>query len=98
MLTSADPAAREIDAGEAAHHAQPGEAPLTGNLEGVTAGLFQGNRVRESSNGRPVAAAHDNAFAYEPINLMFTLPSTWREAGAPTIVDPYAELNTPPFP
>lgn len=75
-----------------------GPAPLSGNLEGVTAGLFQYDRVRQSQNGRPVAASHDNAFAMEPITQMFTFLASWAADGTPTLVDPYAELNTPPLP
>ncbi len=74
-----------------------GPAPVSANIDGVTAGLFQYDRVRESPNSRPVAAAHDNAFGYEPIEQMFNFLVTWRDAAAPVIIDPYTELNTPPL-
>jgi dienelactone hydrolase len=73
-------------------------APVSANVDGASAGLFQYDRVRESPNGRPVAASHNNAFAYEPINQMFTFLASWRDAAAPTIIDPYTELMTPPLP
>jgi hypothetical protein len=75
-----------------------GPAPLTGNADGITAGLFQYDRVRMSQNGRPVAASHDNAFGMEPITQMFTFLSSWAADGTPTLIDPYTELETPPLP
>lgn len=77
--------------------AESGPAPLKANVEGTTEGLFQYDRVRSSRGTRPVAASHDTAFYMEPATQMFRFLQTWRDDGAPTLIDPYEELQTPPL-
>ena len=71
-------------------------APLSGNLDGVTAGFFQFDRVGGED---PVVAGHDNT----PLSPEGTLQAvhffqTWATDGRAEIVDPYAELQTAALP
>jgi len=71
-------------------------APVEGNLEGGrTAGLFQFDRMRTTQNGRPVKASHNNALGLEGFGQVFRFLATWRDGGAPELLDPYTEFMTP---
>jgi pimeloyl-ACP methyl ester carboxylesterase len=71
-------------------------APVAGNLEGErTAGLFQFDRMRTTPNGRPVKASHNNALGLEGFGQVFRFLATWRDGGAPELMDPYTEFMTP---
>lgn len=72
--------------------------PVSGNLGGeVTAGYFQLDRV--SAGGGVAPASHGNApFSPEGLLQSGWFLETWLDREAPEIVDPYAELMTPPLP
>ncbi len=73
-----------------------GEAPVQGNWNGTTAGYFQYDRITRS--GEVLPSEHLMPYSEEfPIQLLAFLES-WAEGGPPVIVDPYAELQTPPLP
>lgn len=71
------------------------EAPLQGNLDGITAGYFQFDRVTRGDGVEP--AGHDNTpFSPEGEHQLREWLRSWLEEGTPRIVDPFAELGTPP--
>lgn len=73
-------------------------APVEGNIADgeATAGFFQLDRVG-AENVKP--ASHDGVpFSPEAVLQARRFLSTWLETSVGTIVDPYAELSTPPLP
>lgn len=72
--------------------------PVSANLEGDrTAAFFQFDRYTKGSSA--VAATHDNVWDGPETKLQVSrFLETWRDGGAPEIVEPYGELNTPPLP
>jgi hypothetical protein len=75
-----------------------GPAPVSADFSGgTTAGYFQLDRV--TNGGKVVAADHNNT-PYSPEVLLQAghFLDTWLETGTPEILDPYAELKTPPLP
>ena len=75
------------------------QAPVVANLEGVTAGLFQFDRVTVSQNGPPIAASHQTTVgSAEGVLQAVRFLQAWYQEGAARIIDPYAELGTPPLP
>ena len=75
---------------------QTGAAPISANLDGLTAGYFQLDRVTEGE--AVVASNHDNGYVGAEAQLILQrFLSSWVEDGVPVIVDPYAELGTPPL-
>ena len=74
-----------------------GTAPVSGNLDGTTAGFFQLDRI---SDGDEVEESnHDNAsLGTEGAEQAIHFFMTWLESGTPEIIDPYAVLGTPPLP
>ncbi|MCB9759916.1 MAG: hypothetical protein H6739_08785 [Alphaproteobacteria bacterium] len=73
-----------------------GPAPVSANLDGVTAGFFQYDRVTDGE--AVVASEHGNTpYGTEGELQLLTFLETWLEGGAPVIIDPYAELGTPPL-
>jgi dienelactone hydrolase len=76
-------------------------APVSGNRNDgrTTAGVFQFDRVAERPGEAPVRAEHDNlAKSVEGVLQATHFMETWITRGVPEIVDPYAELGTPPLP
>ncbi|MCB9797760.1 MAG: hypothetical protein H6741_34195 [Alphaproteobacteria bacterium] len=72
-------------------------APVSGNLDGVTAGFFQFDRV--TVDGEVLPSAHDQLMSEPEGSLqLLHVMQTWVESGVPEILDPYAELNTPTLP
>ncbi|MBW1880191.1 MAG: hypothetical protein JRJ84_17665 [Deltaproteobacteria bacterium] len=70
--------------------------PLTANLDGLTAGYFQYDRV--TAGDTVVPAAHWNTtWSPEATLQIRTFFSTWLERGQPTLIDPYEALGTPPL-
>ncbi len=75
-----------------------GPAPVSADLpDSTTAGYFQLDRV--TSGAKVVPADHDNT-PYSPEVLLQAghFLDTWLETGTPEILNPYAEMNTPPLP
>jgi hypothetical protein len=73
-----------------------GTAPLAGNQDGGTAGFFQLDRV--SVDGVVAASDHwSTPWSDEGTLMTSHFFSTWIESGRAEIVDPYAELGTPPL-
>jgi hypothetical protein len=73
------------------------EAPVTGNVEGASGGLFQFDRVRMAEDSEPERAKHNNTpYSYEAAFQTVHYFKTWLSSGIPEIIDPIAELNTPP--
>jgi hypothetical protein len=71
--------------------------PLSGNLEGLTVGLFQFDRTRSKESAEVEEATHiGTPTSYEHAHLVQHFFKTWRE-GAPEIIDPLATLSTPPL-
>jgi dienelactone hydrolase len=66
--------------------------PLSLNVAGKTVGYFQFDRM----NDPPVPASHGLPGSPEALLQAEHFLSTWL-AGAPEIIDPYAELGTPPL-
>lgn len=72
-------------------------APLVANVDGTTAGFFQLDRVTEGEGVAP--STHANTPSSPEGRLMITtFLGTWMAGETPRIVDPYAELGTPPLP
>ncbi|PKN58885.1 MAG: hypothetical protein CVU56_03420 [Deltaproteobacteria bacterium HGW-Deltaproteobacteria-14] len=74
-------------------------APVAGNLAdgAATAGFFQYDRV--SAGAGVTAATHnDTMFSAEASLQALHFLRAWRDTGRGEIVDPYAELSTPPLP
>lgn len=73
--------------------------PLSGNLPGGrTAALFQYDRVTRKAGEPPRLATHDNVSrSLESIHQTMHFLRTWLDGKTPEIVDPYAELETPPL-
>jgi hypothetical protein len=73
-----------------------GTAPLSGNQDGRTAGFFQLDRV--SVDGVVAASDHwSTPWSDEGTLMTSHFFSTWIESGRAEIIDPYAELGTPPL-
>ncbi|MCB9787957.1 MAG: hypothetical protein H6744_14830 [Deltaproteobacteria bacterium] len=75
--------------------------PLAGNLEGgqLTAGVFQYDRIRKSSEAAVEKATHDNLTkSYESVEQLLHFITTWLDTGVPELIDPYVVLDTPPLP
>ena len=75
----------------------PGEAlPASGQLDGTTWGLFQYDRVGAGSGAVP--ATHGNTPTSDEARLQLRrLFGSWLDGEVPEILDPYAELSTPPL-
>jgi dienelactone hydrolase len=75
------------------------ESPLAGNLdEGVTAGLFQYNRVTLNQGQKPQAAAHNSVpFCIESNFQTYTFMKGWLDGEVPSIIDPYVSFGTAPL-
>ncbi len=74
-------------------------APVSGTLsEGtVTAGYFQHDRIT-TSDGELESAGHQSTpVSPESLHQVRRFLADWRSGETPTIVDPYAELGTPPL-
>ncbi len=76
------------------------ELPVAGNIAdgAATAGMFQFDRVSYGPTGSPSASQHGSV----PGSAQALLQSvhflqTWFNDGVSEILDPYAELNTPPL-
>lgn len=76
------------------------DAPLSGNLDDgeTTAGLFQFDRGVRMEGEAPAPADHDIGITVEGRLQITHFLLTWADSGLPEIVDPYAELGTPPLP
>jgi len=77
---------------------ETGPAPVSGNLQGgsLTAGVFQFDRFRAQVDAPVEAASHDyTPSSYEAKHQLKVFLETWITTGLPTIIDPYAELDTP---
>ena len=75
-----------------------GAAPVSGNIGdgSLTAGVFQYDRRRGDADSPVEAATHDDTpSSLEATHQLRVFLETWLTGGAPTIVDPYAELGTP---
>ncbi|MFT4975722.1 MAG: hypothetical protein ACI8S6_001615 [Myxococcota bacterium] len=72
-------------------------APLSGNLEGATAGFFQLDRVSLSGGGVEASTHWDTPWSDEGTLMTRRFFSAWLEGGRAEIIDPYAELGTPPL-
>jgi len=68
------------------------DGPLSANLDGVTAGYFQFDRVGDP----PKQVGHDLPGSAEAILQARHFFETWL-AGTPEIVDPYPQIGTPPL-
>lgn len=73
-------------------------SPVSGNLAGErTAAFFQFDRFTEGST--VTHATHNNIWDGPEAKAQITrFLETWRDGGAPEIIDPYENLNTPPLP
>lgn len=71
----------------------PVTGPLAGNLDGVTAGFFQFDRIEDP----PVPATHIAALSDEMMEQARHFVRTWLDDGTPEIVDPYPVVGTPPL-
>ena len=73
------------------------DPPLSGNLDGVTSGVFQFDRM--TRNGELKPATHGGiARSDEALLQATTFLAQWLDGEVPAIIDPYAELGTPPLP
>ncbi len=71
-------------------------APITGNLDdgALTAGFFQYDTITKKEGDKPKGATHSNVGdSREGILQSLTFIQTWLDEPAPTIIDPYAELE-----
>ncbi len=73
-------------------------APVAGNLDGVTAALFQFDRITWGSAEAPVAAEHTNILDGQENQVQARhFLQGWVEGQTPEVIDPYATLHTPPL-
>ncbi|MCB9663781.1 MAG: hypothetical protein H6732_06695 [Alphaproteobacteria bacterium] len=72
-----------------------GPAPLQGNLDGLTAGFFQLDRVTKG-DGVEIASHSNTPWSDEGLHQLRAWFQSWLEEGTPRIVDPYADLGTAP--
>jgi hypothetical protein len=73
---------------------------VSGDLNGgtLTAALFEYDRITETPGGMVQKATHVNVSAsVEALYQTKEFLQTWVSGGAPTIVDPYVPLQTPPL-
>ncbi len=79
-----------------------GPTPLSNNFETPsgtrTAAFFQYDRMTKKPGGSVEPATHSGvARSLEALLQAETFMQTWLETGAPTVIDPYSELSTPPL-
>lgn len=71
--------------------------PLSANVDGLTLGYFQFDRVTD--DGVVTRAEHPNTpWSPEGRAQMLAFYRAWRDTGTPEIIDPFALLGTPPAP
>lgn len=99
--------ARAMDIPHAAPVVQPVELlqvlpalPAVGNLAtGLTAALFQFDRLREDPDGKVQPASHsDLPGSEEAVYQDLVFLQAWLQDGVGKIVDPLLEMQTPPLP
>lgn len=72
--------------------------PVSGNVSGVTAGVFQFDRITKSKGGKVQDAKHGNVPASrEALEQDKAFLQAWLDGDAPVIIDPFKLLSTPPL-
>lgn len=72
------------------------EAPLVGNLDGISGAYFQLDRITSGDGVAP--SDHNNApWSPEGTQMLRTFFQAWLDGGPAEIIDPYEALGTPPL-
>ncbi len=72
--------------------------PFAANVGGITAGLFQFDRTRKNKGAAVKKCTHSSTpSSFEAFEQDKRFMMAWQAGGKAEIIDPYAELKTPPL-